>query len=1684
MANSYKNIVITPNTGSTTGDPTIVFSGGDTNTNTDITLRVYPTSNGTLSFEGNAGQLFSITNDLSNTIFSVNDVSGIPLLEINVASQQITLGQFYGNVGIGTNASNVNNYKLDVIGGANISLPNLTVGGTNVSAAIAAANANAATLSANVNVLAAATVANDASQGANIATLAAAFVSNSQSLSANVNTLAANVNTLAGAAYPKTGGTISGDVTVTGSLTVSGATTYVNTQTLLIGDNLVTLNADLPGNVQPTENAGLEINRGARTSNAAFIWNENANSWQFTSNTLAGVYSIIASQTDANNVGAAANNFAAATYLTQSAFNSANANSVSQSANVNALAAAFVSNSQTLSANVNTLAATFASANANSISLSANVNVLAAAVVANDASQGANIATLAAAFVANSQTLSANVNTLAAALVLANTSSHADIDALSIVANAKVSSVTGTSGRITSSGGATPAIDLATAGAGAASYSSGISAVTVDAYGRVTSVTGSANYVVSGGALGTPSSGTLTNCTFPTLNQNTTGSAAKLASQGQYANSAPGNTRGSTGLNLYEVYNNGYPTTYGNILHTYGAGAGQLLIGWSGVDGQTTDNFIRSKRDNDTGAWSSWAKIITDQNITSYGYVTSSGVTSITAGTGLSGGTITSTGTISLPSTGPGAGSYSSGISALTIDAQGRITAITGSAGYLTSSTGLANTSGVSFNGNLFFPTGNVGIGVSSTVYKLQLQRTAGAATNGEIWSGDGTYWTQLNSRQSAGAYSPLVAAGDHALIYSDGTAETGAFVIGQWSSSAKGIRINASGDVGIGNTSPGHKLSVNGTAYFTGKITSAVADATDGLDLVSFNAIANMRIIRNNGGGTSDGMYIGYGNAGSATTKIYGGGATTGALEKFSDYTLEPGSFRSPIFYDSNNTAYYVDPAGLTNIDRMQINSANTGVVLSVGDSGLDNGSTYGMVNLTRAADTVRPHLAFIRSGSYVWQTGYLSGTNSLGFFPWNFSGSQGTPALYMTTGSIVYAPTEFRTPIIYDNNNTAYYFDGAGTSVMNRIQFDTTNVAAPTTNQAVGSRLTLYPTGGTGHYSIGIEGSHMWFNTPSGYKWYVNETNWATLNADYFQHNSDIRAPIFYDSDNTGYYVDPAGTSYCSNIQVAGSFIVGTGGTWTSGSLYSDSNWGMLQRARQASPVHAQFAWYESTGATQLLSIDTSYNLISSYSMRSPIFYDSNNTAYYVDPASTSILNKVTLSNGSSGVLNGLDDYHQIILRGYPSNATTGITATDVTSFSEYGGDFRFYRKNGSSLDLLTEINTDYLSHYSDIRTPIFYDSNNTGYYLDPAGTSALLGVSVFGALIGRTDTAANTSVANDTGSMSIRGSTTKPATVSFHRSGAYAINMGLDTDNIFRIGGWSDGVNTYRLQLQGPGGTHTFNGTVAATTFSGAGTSLTGTAASLTAGNATTAGGFTPSTVSGAASRIVVADVNGYVFNNYFNSTDDVSAGTVSYIMAKFGDNYYRSATAAKVATFLASQSFASPTFTGTITIPGFNGTNEIKAGTGDGASFTTYNVTIRSHYGIGFRDYTDSTTVKAYIDCRTGNIGSSGSIIDAYGNLRGAPVDSKSAQYTLVATDTGKTISITTGGIIVPANVMSAGDIVTIFNNSGSSQTITTTGVTAYLAGTATTGNRTLLQRGVANILCVASNVFVISGSGLT
>jgi hypothetical protein len=84
-------------------------------------------------------------------------------------------------------------------------------------------------------------------------------------------------------------------------------------------------------------------------------------------------------------------------------------------------------------------------------------------------------------------------------------------------------------------------------------------------------------------ALGTPSSGTLTNCTFPTLNQNTTGSAATVT----------GNATGSTF---------GFNSGYGSVATAYGCRAWVNFNGTGTVAIRASGN-VSSITDNGTGAY-------------------------------------------------------------------------------------------------------------------------------------------------------------------------------------------------------------------------------------------------------------------------------------------------------------------------------------------------------------------------------------------------------------------------------------------------------------------------------------------------------------------------------------------------------------------------------------------------------------------------------------------------------------------------------------------------------------------------------------------------------------------------------------------------------------------------------------------------------------------------------------------------------------------------------------------------------------------------------------------------------------------------------------------------------------------------------------------------------------------------
>lgn len=119
--------------------------------------------------------------------------------------------------------------------------------------------------------------------------------------------------------------------------------------------------------------------------------------------------------------------------------------------------------------------------------------------------------------------------------------------------------------------------------------------------------------------------------------------------------------------------------------------------------------------------------------------------------------------------------------------------------------------------------------------------------------------------------------------------------------------------------------------------------------------------------------------------------------------------------------------------------------------------------------------------------------------------------------------------------------------------------------------------------------------------------------------------------------------------------------------------------------------------------------------------------------------------------------------------------------------------------------------------------------------------------------------------------------------------------------------------------------------------------------------------------------------------------------------------------------------------------------------------------------------------------TPGVTSTADISDSLGLVRSLPVNSQTSAYVVAATDNGRTISITTGGVTVNNSIMSSGMVVSIYNNSASSQTITQgAGVTLQWAGqtTSTTGNRTLGLYGLATIVFLSASSAVITGSGLT
>lgn len=152
----------------------------------------------------------------------------------------------------------------------------------------------------------------------------------------------------------------------------------------------------------------------------------------------------------------------------------------------------------------------------------------------------------------------------------------------------------------------------------------------------------------------------------------------------------------------------------------------------------------------------------------------------------------------------------------------------------------------------------------------------------------------------------------------------------------------------------------------------------------------------------------------------------------------------------------------------------------------------------------------------------------------------------------------------------------------------------------------------------------------------------------------------------------------------------------------------------------------------------------------------------------------------------------------------------------------------------------------------------------------------------------------------------------------------------------------------------------------------------------------------------------------------------------------------------------------------------------------SGYTSNTGTVTSVSGTGS---TNGLTLSGSVTS-SGNITLGGSVtsVDTAATINGFTIGYRTVPRstttgTIATTDVGKCIAVS-AGITVPNSTFAAGDIVSVYNDSASSITITATVATLRQAGTTNTGNRTLAARGLATIWFNSATEAIISGAGVT
>jgi hypothetical protein len=487
-------------------------------------------------------------------------------------------------------------------------------------------------------------------------------------------------------------------------------------------------------------------------------------------------------------------------------------------------------------------------------------------------------------------------------------------------------------------------------------------------------------------------------------------------------------------------------------------------------------------------------------------------------------------------------------------------------------------------------------------------------------------------------------------------------------------------------------------------------------------------------------------------------------------DYLRANTSTYSPIYYDSNNTSYYLDPSSTSNLLGLTVTNTITGNISGTAGSLLSYQSNWAststptnVVGLLGWKNYGNGHVIFDASASTTPSGTACSNTNPqnnwTSTFPtlmgWNGTNTYGVRVdsarvadsagsagsvdfnnlTNKTLGTGTYQTSgDFRAPTFYDSNDTNYYIDPNSISVIDRLRY----------TRAIdisGTNLDDYTNAGF------YNGSSMTNAPNSGWFWvtverYTADAGWVHQTATSF--GSGNTANIIYTRTKTGgvwqpwkQLMDTAGTSASGTWGIS---ITGNAGTATT-----------LQTARTINGTSFNGSANIETsywGATRTLTIGNTGKTVNGsgnqswtlseigaassththdlvrYSLAAPANIDTLTTANFRTTLFGSITNGYQIStsrwNNVPTPLSGLNAYGTMFA--WAGSDTHGFIAMDYTTAALIVGGGSADNINWSRRVLVEQswTNSKYFDTGGEIYGTRFYDANNSAYYVDPADTT----------------------------------------------------------------------------------------------------------------------------------------------------------------------------------------------------------------------------------------------------------------------------------------------------------------------------------------------------------------------------